>query len=49
VEDAAGTRFILDEVTCGTYLRAKQEFTAAIDALNWLTNRNTEPPNLEQP
>jgi|GEM_PF-4152063 len=39
----------MDEVTRGTYLPAKQEVTAAIDLLNWLTNHSIELPSHEQP
>jgi integrase len=32
----------MDEVTQGTFLRAKQSVTVAIDLLNWLTEHDTE-------
>lgn len=38
----------MDEVTHGTFLRAKQTVTVAIDFLNWLTNQNIELGQLQQ-
>lgn len=38
----------MDEVTRGTYLRAKQEVTVAIDLLNWLTSHDIKLPDLQQ-
>lgn len=38
----------MDEVTRGTFLRAKQEVTVAIDLLNWLTGHGIRLPELEQ-
>ncbi|BCW63278.1 hypothetical protein [Arthrobacter sp. StoSoilB22] len=39
---------LMDEVTRGTFLRAKQEVTVAIDLLNWLTNHGIKLPELQQ-
>jgi integrase len=39
---------LMDEVTRGTFLRAKQEVTVAIDLLNWLTGHDIKLPELEQ-
>lgn len=38
----------MDEVTRGTFLRAKQEVTVAIDLLNWLTGHGIRLPELQQ-
>ncbi|WP_306914757.1 MULTISPECIES: hypothetical protein [unclassified Arthrobacter] len=38
----------MDEVTRGTFLRAKQEVTVAIDLLNWLTGHDIKLPELQQ-
>lgn len=38
----------MDEVSRGTYLRAKQEVTVAIDFLNWLTRNGIGLPELTQ-
>ena len=38
----------MDEVTRGTFLRAKQEVTVAIDLLNWLTGHDLKLPELQQ-
>ncbi len=38
----------MDEVTRGTFLRAKQEVTVAIDLLNGLTGHGITPPELQQ-
>ena len=38
----------MDEVTRGTFLRAKQEVTVAIDLLNWLTGHGIKLPELQQ-
>ena len=38
----------MEEVTRGTYLRAKQEVTVAIDLLNWLTSHDIKLPDLHQ-
>jgi integrase len=38
----------MDEVARGTFLRAKQEVTAAIDLLNWLTGHDIKLPDLQQ-
>jgi hypothetical protein len=38
----------MDEVTRGTFLRAKQEVTVAIDLLNWLTGYDIKLPELQQ-
>lgn len=39
---------LMDEVTRGTYLRAKQEVTVAIDLLNWLTSHDVKLSELQQ-
>ena len=38
----------MDEVTRGTFLRAKQEVTVAIDLLNWLTDHSIKLSELQQ-
>jgi integrase len=38
----------MDEVTRGTFLRAKQEVTVAIELLNWLTGHDIKLPELQQ-
>ena len=38
----------MDEVTRGTFLRAKQQVTVAIDLLNWLTSHGTNLAGLTQ-
>ncbi|SHY39354.1 Fis family transcriptional regulator [Mycobacteroides abscessus subsp. bolletii] len=38
----------MDEVTHGTFLRAKQTVTVAIDFLNWLSNQGIELAQLQQ-
>ncbi|MFH5879343.1 hypothetical protein [Arthrobacter sp. NA-172] len=38
----------MDEVTRGTFLRAKQQVTVAIDMLNWLTSHGTSLAGLTQ-
>jgi hypothetical protein len=38
----------MDEVTRGTFLRAKQQVTVAIDLLNWLTGHGTNLAGLTQ-
>ena len=38
----------MDEVARGTFLRAKQEVTVAIDLLNWLTGHDIKLPDLQQ-
>ena len=38
----------MDEVTRGTFLRAKQEINMAIDLLNWLTGHDLKLPELQQ-
>lgn len=38
----------MDEVTRGTFLRAKQEVTVAIELLNWLTDHSIKLPELQQ-
>ncbi|WP_457967282.1 Fis family transcriptional regulator [Arthrobacter sp. D1-29] len=38
----------MDEVTQGTFLRAKQSVTVAIDLLNWLTEHDTELTEVNQ-
>lgn len=38
----------MDEITRGTFLRAKQEVTVAIEFLNWLTEHGIKLPELEQ-
>ncbi|WP_256869833.1 Fis family transcriptional regulator [Paenarthrobacter ureafaciens] len=38
----------MDEVTQGTFLRAKQSVTVAIELLNWLTKHNTDLPTMTQ-
>jgi hypothetical protein len=38
----------MDEVTRGTFLRAKQEVTVAIDLLNWLTGHDIKLPELQK-
>jgi integrase len=38
----------MDEVTRGTFLRAKQQVTVAIDLLNWLTGHGTNLTGLTQ-
>ncbi|WP_248761087.1 tyrosine-type recombinase/integrase [Pseudarthrobacter sp. SSS035] len=38
----------MDEVTQGTFLRAKQSVTVAIDLLNWLTEHDTELAEVNQ-
>lgn len=38
----------MDEVIRGTFLRAKQEVTVAIDLLNWLTGHDIKLPELQQ-
>lgn len=39
----------MDEVTRGTFLRAKQEVTVAIDLLNWLTGHDLNCPSCSNP
>ncbi|MDR6688347.1 integrase [Arthrobacter sp. 1088] len=39
---------LMDEVTRGTFLRAKQKVTVAIDFLNWLTSHRVTLPELQQ-
>lgn len=39
---------LMDEVPRGTFLRAKQEVTVAIDLLNWLTGHDIKLPELQQ-
>ena len=38
----------MDEVTQGTFLRAKQSVTVAIELLNWLTEHDTELADISQ-
>ncbi|WP_234760229.1 Fis family transcriptional regulator, partial [Arthrobacter alkaliphilus] len=38
----------MDEISRGTFLRAKQEVTVAIDLLNWLTRHDTSMSELTQ-
>lgn len=38
----------MDEVTQGTFLRAKQSVTVAIELLNWLTERDTDLTTMTQ-
>jgi integrase len=39
---------LMDEVSRGTFLRAKQEVTVAIGLLNWLTGHGIKLPELQQ-
>ncbi|UKA57010.1 Fis family transcriptional regulator [Arthrobacter sp. FW306-2-2C-D06B] len=39
---------LMEEVSRGTFLRAKQEVTVAIDLLNWLTGHDIKLPELQQ-
>lgn len=39
----------MDEVTQGTFLRAKQSVTVAIELVNWLTKQDTELAAITQP